>query len=383
MCSSLRGRLMKEWIELQKWQQDWLPSTNKPADFKDSIEKRLLLLERSPFVDRWSFTQAIQAVRTARYLLIQNFAYGFTNELLLDSSIASTPHLSRLLTLAQRGSGVFDVQRRFEALSLFDQALSVAKIEREDPLESIGHNLDQFIDLLSGSIFRNGYSKVKIYSYHDPENEYEVPAGNVGVGKQLRRRGMSQKLHRLTCRQQKNKEIVFMHHRIKDPFKTWLKMQKQVMGTFRSEPYQIHDRCGLMFIVPRRKSVKIIADKIINLAIRNGAIICETFQSNYGKSEFVDPPNNASSSRYKVAKVCIHWNGHFIELQFMTFYDYFSSTRSLSDVNHELYKLKQSYQCFFPLIWPKEVYGIDWNNGSIISQMTRWKKAQIGWCVKD
>src|SRR3989339_583949 len=102
---------MIEWQQLDNWQKDWLR-----VDVS-ALKKRRDFLRRAPSRDQTLFTQSLQVVRQGRRELLKDYAGVFSNQVGLDSSIASTPHLDRLLELAEkhREGGVPDPRRWFEA----------------------------------------------------------------------------------------------------------------------------------------------------------------------------------------------------------------------------------------------------------------------------
>jgi len=370
-------RGMYSWQELQRLHSDWVKI------HKGAIDKRRALLDSASFMDRWLFINAIQTVRTGRMRLVTNCAYGFADQLYLDASVAATPHLDRLLDLALKPGpdGQPDPQRWFEGISLFDQAIAITKIEKEEPLERIGRVLDMFVDLLEREIFTGEFNKIDFYAYHDPEQEFVVARENVGIGKHLTRPGLQRRKSRLACRQVQKGSIAYMHHRIKDPFLTWLKMQRQCKLARKEDVFSINDRCGLTKVVPTQQDVLALWGSIRRLVVVSGGTITQELRANYNIGEPLDEENGSSSSKYRFAQACFVWQGVEIELQFMTFHDYFTSLRSLSEANHELYKIRQAYNHTFPLIWPVQIYEVNWSNPYVRHQMSAWKQAQLGWRV--
>jgi hypothetical protein len=109
----------------------------------------------------------------------------------------------------------------------------------------------------------------------------------------------------------------------------------------------------------------------------------EPLDTNYGSQKTVDANNQHSSNGYKAAKTLMKWRGGVFEFQFLTFQDYFSIKRSLLDSNHDLYRLRQTLDFFLPLLWPKEIYDVDWANPSVRGTLRKWKVAQLGWRVNE
>lgn len=368
---------MVDWQTLSEWRKDWFSLDAKV------IEKRLAYLHRASSLERFHLTQAVTIIRYGRERLLDHYAYVYADQLAPDSSVGSTPHLDRLLELAVKNgeNNQPDPQRWFEALSLFDQAIAVSRIESEDPYEKIGRDLDTLIDFLRDRFFVGGFEKIDVYSYHDPNDGYTVHTGDVSIDRPLTRPGLTRRKSRMTCRRLANDRIAYMHHRIKDPFQTWLKMYRQQLERREKNPFFINDRCGLMFVVPSVDELQDIALCLLELLIVNGATEIEPLEMNHQTDHRADIQNHHSSARYKAAKMLVDWEGRRFEFQFVTFPDYFTSARSLLDSNHELYKLRQAMNYFLPLIWPECVYEMDWNNPQIRHTLRSWKEAQLGWRV--
>lgn len=368
---------MVDWETLTEWRKDWFSLD------ANVIEKRLAYLQRTSSLERFHLTQAVITIRYGRERLLDHYAYVYADQLAPDSSVGSTPHLDRLLELAVKNgeNRQPDPQRWFEALSLFDQAVAVSRIENEDPYEKIGRDLDSLIDFLRDRLFVGGFEKIDVYSYHDPNNGYTVHSGDVSIDRPLTRTGLTRRKSRMTCRRLANNHIAYMHHRIKDPFQTLLKMHRQQIERRVKNPFNINDRCGLMFAVPTVEELQELALNLLEILITDHAVEIEPLEMNHETDHRVDVHNQQSSVRYKVAKMLVEWRGRKFEFQFVTFPDYFTSLRSFLESNHELYKLRQAMNYFLPLIWPECIYEVDWSNPHVRHTLRTWKEAQLGWRV--
>jgi len=360
----------------ERWQNDWLNSSAA------AVQKRMLFVQRRTAIERLHLSRAVELIRAGRERLVKDYAYIFSDQLQPDSSVATTPHLERLLQLALQPNqhGKPDPQRWFEAIGLFDQAISVAQIEMKDSTEAVGHDLDALIDLLRTTVFEDGFEKIVIYAYHDPKNGYGVKEEDIGVDRLLHREGFVRRKANMTCRRVHNDGIAYMHHRIKDPFRVWLKVQRQIIDG-RANPFEINDRCGLMFVVPNVGDLEKLSLAIVEVLVSHGAKEDELLEMNHMTGTRMDAHNIQSSTEYKLAKAIIQWRGRKFEFQFMTFHDYYTSLRSLHDSNHELYKLRQAMNIYLPLLWPEKIYGVEWQNPKIRHLLKEWKIAQLGWRV--
>ncbi len=371
---------MIDWPTLQQWEGDWLEVS------RQAIRRRRDFLRRMLHRDKWLLTLSIEKVRTGRRELVSEFAYGFKDQLDPDSSVATTYDLDRLLVLAQMREPGRDPEphRWFDALSIFDQTVAVAMLEREDPTEAVGRDLDALITFLGRRVFAGGLVAEEFFVYHDPQHDYTVGSEDVGVGRHLSHRaeGRTRRLNRLTCRRTRDGKLVFLSHRDKSAYNVWLKIQRQALQQKLVDPYAIHDRCGLMFVVEREEDIAALARHIERQIVRDGGHVVESLDGNHGKDGVVvDLKNDVSSSSYKVAKMIVVWRGRKFELQFTTFADHFNARDSLTDANHALYKLRQARKYAFPQLWPEQVYGIKWDSGHVGKQMNAWMTSRLGWRV--
>jgi len=370
---------MIEWTTLRTWQSDW----DKPS--QEAIDKRLTYFDRAPSLLRVQFVTMIHSVRTGHDRLVNNYACGLTDQLEHDSSVASTPHLDRLLEIAQRRfrSPYVDDQVWYEAISMFDQAVALSRIEHDTPMERVGMTMARLVDLMGEELFDPGYECVDFYTYHDPERDYMVARSHVGINRELNLPSLRRRMFQQKCRKIKGGGIAILHHRLKKPFGTWLKTQRQLQEGLVKNPFEVADRCGLMLVLPTIEEVLAFANNSLSFLCERGAVITEPLSHNFDLETALDSKNPESSKDYKLAKARIFWNEQEVELQFLTFADYFSSQKALSDVNHELYKLNQAIRYFFPLIWPTSRFNVDWQNPKVRRILRAWKVAQLGWAIEE
>lgn len=368
---------MITWQELAEWQKDWL--VFDPV----AVSKRQKILLSSSSREQTEFARAIRTLSHGRTRLISGYADLFFDQIELDSSVATTLNPNRMLSLAQTAfvNTKPDLQRWFEALSRFDQAVAVSKIELVEPQEDLDRDMNKLLDFLTENFFKHETEKVDIFCYHDSNDGYSVIHEDIGIGHHLSRPGLTRRKSNLTCRQTLKGELAYIRHRTKDPFDTWLKTQRQIHNPKISDPYKIYDRCGLTFIVPSEEDLHTIALNLLMLLLDDEAVEIEKLDCNYGLHQSGDSNNKHSSSIYKLAKALIEWRGREFEFQFLTFHDYFTSKRSLLESNHDLYRMRQALDFFLPLLWPKEIYDIDWSNPNVRSTLYKWKKSQLGWRV--
>lgn len=368
---------MVEWQRLQERQADWLNPSG------EAIERRRKFLRRSLSRELAHYARAVQTLRHGRARIALGYADMFTDQMELDSSVATTSNLERLLELAARpgANGAPDRQRWFEAISRFDQSIAVAQFEMQDSLESLDRDMNDLLDFLNDRFFQDGFHKIEVYCYHDPKQSYTVRSEDIGVGHHLSRPHLVRRKSDLTCRKTVWNQLAYIRHRIKDPFDAWLKTQRQVHNPEIAQPYVMHDRRGLLFIVESEQVLHEVAIRLVECLVEDGAKEIEQLVTNFGSAKGVDAQNKHSSASYKAAKTLVCWRDQVFELQFQTYRDYFTSKRSLTDANHELYRLKQALDYFLPLLWPKEIYDVDWANPNVRHALKTWKESQLGWRV--
>lgn len=362
---------------LKGWEEDWLQITSGAVTRRRALWKRML------YRDRDECTKAIRLVRTGRKELVREFAYGFGDQLAPDSSVATTPHLDRLLALANKPRRAPEPHRWFDALCHFDLTLAVAQVEQNDPEEAVGRDLDELIDFLGEGLFTGTFSQTDFYVYHDPTNEFLVGPEDVGIGRHLSHRaeGRTRRKRTLACRRTRKGKLVFLDHRIKDAFNVWMKIHRQVLEKKVEDPFSVHDRAGLTFVVEGLEDLFKLATEMSQLLVYDGAVITEPLESNFDMDQAADTLNGDSSKAYKVAKMNVCWHGREFELQFIPFYSWFNAKRSLSEVNHALYKWRRCLRIYMPWLWPNQIYGVNWQHSHVINETRGWMTSRLGWHV--
>ncbi len=368
---------MIPWKMFLEWQHDWLEIDPK------AIERRRTFLKQVPFLRQVQFKHALDTVRFGRRALVKDYAYAYAAQLALDSSVATTPHRKRLLDLAEthEEGELPDRQRWFECLSLFDQAIVIAYIEAYDPVETISADINQMITFLKARLFVGGFRRIEAYSYHDPKNGYVVTKENVSIDRTLHRLGLDERVTPFTCRQIAGDGFTYMDHRIKDPFEVFLKVCRQVEEDLLEDPFIIFDRCGLVFAAESFDEMYHFANRLTDALVADGAEVILPLRWNKTDST-MNPTNRSSSPNYKAAKTLIMWRGRAFEFQFVTIADFLNGSLSLTDANHELYKLRQAETYSLPLLWPDTLYGIRWSDPAISDRLRVCKESQLGWRVQ-
>ena len=370
---------MIEWQKLVKWQDDWLNI------HPEAIEKRKAFLRDVLYEDYDAFMNAFIRVLNSRTMLIRSMVDVFADQLELDSSVNIASKLERLLEIAADldEKQEPDPQRWFEALARFDQVIAVAKIEREHSRESLSRDMTKLLVFLRHNWFlKEDLSRVEVNCYHDPANEFRVSPENVGVNEMLDRPDLEHRRSVLPCRRVGGIGYVYLRDRIKDSFDTWLKIQRQLKDLKCKNPFVVQDLCGITLLFPTEADLQNGAVSLISLLEAHGGKILDTTHLNQNGDQCMDSSNKHSSPEYKAAKILVSFLGGIFEIQLQTFHDYYTSKRSPTESNHDLYRLKQNLDIFLPILWPLIIYDVDWSNPVVRKAAWQAKVDQLGWRVK-
>lgn len=369
---------MIDWQDLRSRERDWTRIS------QDAISWRRSLLERMTSFERLLFSTALERVARGYELLQAGYIPpGYRDKLEPDSAVANVTNPEHLLAIASTHMRRSRLQSWFDALSWFDHALAVAQIEALDPRERAGMVIYDLIQFLQQHLFAKTFRETPFYAYYDPTRDYTVGSRDVGIGRRLSRKGRVCQTHRLMCRSIRENGIVYVRDRVKDPLGVRLKMHRQVEEARRASPWSVDDRCGLMLVVEKRESISGLAEQLTGLFQKHGAVVTEPLKANFDTDATVDANNGSSSSKYKVAKMRIRWNGQEFELQFIAFFDYFNARYSLSEENHQFYRLRQHLDFTFPWLWPQAVYGIAWDNPQVRHIVHKGLQAQLPWPLQQ
>lgn len=363
----MRTRLM--WPTFIDWQEDWsghgLKEMLRGGSYRPSvemIERRHEFLRTASPGDRALFSQMVERLQEARQRLIATFAPIFEDVLDLESRVACTLSMTELLELTRDvGRDSLHSRRRFEALSLFDQAAFLAAIEEDDAAKNVMRDLNELIEELSQQLFRTGGEQIALWTKHDPKDHFRVE-GNAKISK--RPKGRYVKRTRFFCRHLKDGGRVMLHHRVKKAFDAWRKIQVQVAEGRKNQPFNVRDRCGLKMVVPDIEAARSLLEKLLRIFVRLNASVSEV-SDNLETNGRIDHKNTRSSTRFRAIKFEAEWQHRTFEIQIVTFRDYISAENATDEENHHLYKLRECVQVLFPLLWPSAIYQIHWKREEI------------------
>ncbi len=370
---------MIEWDKLVKWQDDWLKIHPEAIAKRKEFLREVVLYE-----DYDAFKNAFTHVLNSRTMLIRSMVDVYADQLELDSSVNITSTLERLLEIAADldENQEPEPQRWFEALARFDQVVAVAKIERAHSRGSLSRDMQKLLVFLRHNWFQKGRERVEVNCYHDPANDFRVLPENVGVNEMLDRPHLEHRRAILPCRRVEGIGYVYLRDRIKDSFNTWLKIQRQLKDPKCKNPFEVQDLCGITLLFPTEADLHNGVKSLTSLLESHGGKILETTQLNQRGDRRMDGGNKYSSPDYRAAKLLVSFLGGIFEIQFQTFYDYYTSKRSPTKANHDLYRLIQTLDESLPLLWPHVIYDVDWSNPVIRAAALQAKVDQLGWRVK-
>lgn len=374
------------WPLFYEMMDDWSdPESLATKNFilsPEGVGRRQHVLRTLSHMDRALCSIMIQAVHNLRRTLVQNYADIFSGVLKMESNVACAFQLSDLMELmCSEGKKPLDGRRRFEAVSIFDQAAFVAAIESDDSLDNIGRDLKEMLGLLQENWFV-GSRDITVWTRHDPKDYYRVK-GQPQIDEPMKGNLTNVRRREMTCRVLKGGDVAHLDHRLKDAATAMLKILRQQQNPDKSQPFQVRDRCGFKFSLPTVDQAYRACASLRRLLEKHGAVLTEVQGNLNGNGQRKDANNPQSSPYYKALSFNAVWHDRSFEFQIVTFKDLFSSEHALNDENHELYKLRQFLTFIFPLFFPPAHYGIEWSDRKVRKRLFRSKTRQLGWRVKS
>ena len=322
----------------------------------------------------------LERVRSRRQRLL-SITHTYQDELDPESRVAMMPDLDRLLHLADvYGEEGLPRRQRFEALQFFDLARMLLWIEERDSVQQVGRDMDAIIDLFIHELTDGTLHLLTIWTYHDAHSEYRV--SDVGIGERLHAHSRYERMHPLPVRPLKQGGIVSLHHRPKDPFETWLKVYKQSLDATRLSPFDVRDRRGLKLVAQGTQDVRALVEQVRELVVRERETI-QVVHDNLEEDRRMDTDNHHSGLDFKAVKCEFTWNGRTVELLIVRLIDYFNSILSLSSANHELYRIEQLLDVYFPFLFPSEIYGVHWGDASVRTLVRSRLIDKLGWRISS
>lgn len=305
------------------------------------------------------------------------YAYPFRAQLKMVSAIATTTPLGLLRYALDGSDSAIGEHTRFEAIRNFDLTRFLFDVEHEDPDEVVRSDLEEVIRLFTKHLFVAGSVDVYVKSNHNPDKHYHVcdlefspePFENPING--------TTQYTRLICRSVKGGDFAMLDHRPKDAWGTVFKIFSQHFRQ-KPEPSIVKDRRGISFIVRNEEQAYSMGMRLRQIIESEGGHIY-TFTHNFNTNAPVDHTNVCSSQGFRTLKIEFRlWNSDF-EIQILTVQGHLTREFATDDVNHEMYRLNQSLRYYLPLIYPFEVYGIDWEDAGVVQRLRSLVTSRLGW----
>lgn len=367
--------------ELFGSRNEWLNVTSHAIAWRRNILGRMSEEEKEKFlVATLVFHHGMKDIR-------KDYADPIKGDMDQSSKVTSRRRPGALLDLAKETTGTDDVSRkkRFEALRKFDITLMLAEIERRDPWLSVTDDIATLLSLLEEELFV-GSKQIVVWSYHALKNNRHVEEIRIGRERRLDsltlsdpHNPLSERMHEPNVTQLRNGSFFYLIDRGKGTFRTWLKMLRQITNPKRQQRFdQVMDRRGIKQIYSR-------SDRLYDAVAVHQQVIEEVGGSftirhdNVTRDGPKDAENSESDSNYRALDAEVELAGTILEMVFQTFTDYYSSELAIDDVNHDLYALRQALRHFFPVLWPQEIYGLDWKDPNMRNALRTWKSGNIGW----
>ncbi|MCI0479166.1 hypothetical protein L0Y59_01340 [Candidatus Uhrbacteria bacterium] len=327
------------------------------------------------------FADALNAAReTVAFLLEEYFPLRLRKGLELDSRVAGEHDpLALLLLCAEGGSDVLTRIRRFEA----QRQLTLAQMEFElrvdhgDP-QKLDDDLAWLARLCDRRFFLPDRSEqAVVVADLDPCNANRV------------------KDFRLVSRSDEASRVVPTPERVVLPldlryirvngsavpvyFEARVKrhVTLKLISKRRRHHESLTDVTGAKFVFFEEDTDLMAGiDQIRRILVRApGSVSGEA--SNARRAGVLDPSNIHSSKQYRAWKFDVRLRNRIFELQFMYLPFFVNEMVAHGRDNHQLYKLGSYLDRVFPVLFPTELYGLDWRDEAFRQELWNFQIAKI------
>ena len=327
------------------------------------------------------FVESIRAARrTIDYLLDTFFPMRLQMCLEMISEVEATSDPVQLLQLCRtRGSDSISRIQRFEAR----RQLTLALMEFEMRLSGRGaEQLDadriRLVRMLEQRYFESQRSEqVAVIAELDPDNNYRVKSFRVvsrndneaRIAPTPTRVVIPLDVRIIRCR---GRDIrVYFDSRSKQhiPIKLILKRRRY--------HEVITDMNGYSFVFFDEEhdladGVRYLREQIVRVP---GMVSSEA--SNAKRAGVVDPGNPFSSSEYRATKYDVRFFGWSVEMRFMYFTYWANELFSNGPGNHLLYKLYGNLDRVFPVLFPTELFPLDWRDPELRQTLWDFQRSRL------
>lgn len=321
-----------------------------------------------------SLEEAHQFVRWIYQTYLPVRFFGIVNS---DGLIAEeTDFISLLKKYQGLGNDRLSRIREFEArrailltIILFD-----LKIHRER-LQLNGALIQDVMSYLEKRFFVPGTVRKTLISFHDPENFFRVAfwcfpdeKQNMEMPKELTVRETE-----LDCRkfEWKGKEyLIYFAFRDKTRFSHLCKMFRK---DIRDPHASALDWRGFKLVFFSQDALEAGIEKLREQVFYFPGV---TWKLEDGRF-FRESENPYSSRNFRAKKFITIHKGQPCEVIIETIENHLNGLLSLGDENHELYRVRQLISTALPLIFPKELYQVDWKDSHVQEEIIEVVKGRL------
>lgn len=338
--------------EIVEGRRDWNGEPDPAA-----LRRREKMLDAMSPDDKRLLTNMVGAARSGREELLREYANSLRDFIMSDSLVGTTLRPRRLLQFAGRAGD--DEILRYEAVSIFDLACLQMWVEQRPSCSRyvVGEDMSKLLDELIDQVFVGGKRKIAARTLHNPDDSFRVSAIAFD-GAPLDGPPEYVRAHLMRFRVADDL-LVMVDHRPKGLFEAVIKMLKQ-LDEKMPDWSEVYDRRGYRMVVQRVEDIERLFVVLERFAASLDMEFVRVGSNVTAKQERVRQTNAQSSGRFRAAKVRLIRDGQPYEIQVMTAQDYISSRLARDDENHDLYRLRQLRDCYGELLWPKAIYGVDW-----------------------
>lgn len=326
----------------------------------EAIKSRRQILSDMSVIDRALLSNMIDMVRTGREHVLQAYASSLEFVLEMEGLAGTTLDPEELLVCAEEGGDdPGDDRRRFEAISVFDLALMLWWIETE-PAQSryvVHGDVYAIVRDIQRHLFSKGTRRVRVYSLHNPKDmrvrevQIEAPSKDWSPEDVLR--------HEVMFRVTGRNHLAVFDDRPKGLFETALKMLKGRQEG-KKNWLDVRDRRGIRLVTLNEDDIETVIEELQEVIPAFGATFDRDLRKLRMDDGVMNPTNPQSSKEFNAKKGWITYNCRINEIQFMDVKLYIATRYAISDVNRSFYRLRQMCDVYGELLWPKYIYGVDW-----------------------
>jgi hypothetical protein len=334
--------------------------------------------------DARMLADAIVASReTIRFVLHEYFPLRLRKRLEMTTEVGSALHpVDLILECAGSGKDIHSRLRHYEAR----RQLTFAQIEFELQLSGAGSDalnsdLGWFVDACDEHYFLKQKSdQLTVIADLDPQDEYRVKRFEVCSS-----RDESSRL--LPTRERfvvpLNVRFIPPLHKGDPPIPVYFETRTKkhiplkLIKKRQRRHESISDSCGAKFIFFDEDRDLVAGVKRIRRTIARAPGCISGEASNIARAGQIDASNAHSSTEYRARKWDVRIRNRHFELQFMYLPFYLNEQVSHGSDNHPLYKLSQYLDLLFPVIFPTELYGLDWANMELRQELWNYQLARI------